>query len=147
VSRYFADSSLFVYANDRRDPVKQARAQEVLHVLLLTGRGTISVQVMQEYANTVLTKLGQRPDVVIRQLRLMESLEVVVPSPATIRRCVEIRASCGIGFWDAAIVAAAESGDCDIILSEDLNDGQFYAGIQVLNPFSEHFDPGCLSEE
>ncbi len=77
---------------------------------------------------------------VLRQIRLLECLTVVVPSPASVRRAVEVRNTYRIGFWDAAIIAAAEGGECDVILSEDLSAGQYYAGIQVVNPFSEDFD-------
>jgi predicted nucleic acid-binding protein len=145
MSRYFADTNLFVYANDQRDLGKQSRALAVLRGLMQSGNGAVSVQVLQEYANTALAKLGQSPDVVIRQMRLMESLGVVLPSPATVRRTVEIRQSYGIGFWDASIIAAAESAECDVVLSEDLNDGQYYAGVLVLNPFAAGFDTERLA--
>ena len=36
---------------------------------------------------------------------------------------------------DGLIIAAAEYGRCETILSEDLNTGQFYHGIKVENPF------------
>lgn len=144
MAKYFIDSNLVVYANDRRDAQKQSRALEVLRQLMTAGNGALSTQVLQEYANTALTKLEQEPQVVIRQIKLLECLTVVVPSPTSVRRTVEVRNAYNISFWDAAIVAAAESAECDIILSEDLNAGQYYAGIQVVNPFSESFDCNAL---
>jgi predicted nucleic acid-binding protein len=36
---------------------------------------------------------------------------------------------------DALIIAAAEKANCDYILSEDLNAGQTYRGVSVINPF------------
>jgi len=144
MARYFIDSNLVVYANDRREAQKQSRALEVLKQLMTTRNGVLSTQVLQEYTNTALTKLEQEPQVVIRQIKLLECLAVIVPSPTSVRRTVEIRNTYNISFWDAAIVAAAESAECDIILSEDLNAGQYYAGIQVVNPFSENFDCNAL---
>jgi predicted nucleic acid-binding protein len=41
----------------------------------------------------------------------------------------------GISYWDAAIIEAARALGCDVVLSEDLNDGQDYAGVRVQNPF------------
>ena len=35
------------------------------------------------------------------------------------------------------IVAAAEKSRCGELLSEDLNDGQVYAGVRVRNPFMD----------
>lgn len=40
-----------------------------------------------------------------------------------------------ISYWDAAIIEASRTLGCDVVLSEDLSDGQDYAGIRVENPF------------
>ena len=40
-----------------------------------------------------------------------------------------------LSYWDAAIIETARVMGCAQVLSEDLNDGQDYAGIQVTNPF------------
>jgi predicted nucleic acid-binding protein len=40
-----------------------------------------------------------------------------------------------ISFWDALIVCAARAADCDVLLSEDLNDGQVIEKVRVENPF------------
>jgi predicted nucleic acid-binding protein len=42
----------------------------------------------------------------------------------------------GISYWDATIIEAARTLGCDVVLSEDLKDGQDYAGVRVENPFS-----------
>jgi len=54
-----------------------------------------------------------------------------------IKRAVEIRKTYGINFWDACIVSNAEYAEFDAIYSEDLNTGQFYSGIRIINPFVE----------
>ena len=41
-----------------------------------------------------------------------------------------------LSYWDAAIVEAARASGCRLLLSEDLNDGQDYAGVRVRNPFA-----------
>ena len=101
------------------------------------GTGTISTQVLQEYAHVALNKLHQRQDVILRQLMLLEKLEVIPQSSALIRRSVAINTAYQISFWDACIISAAEHAKCNIILSEDLNSGQFYSGIAMDNPFKE----------
>ncbi|ERF60140.1 toxin-antitoxin system, toxin component, PIN family [Treponema socranskii subsp. socranskii VPI DR56BR1116 = ATCC 35536] len=35
------------------------------------------------------------------------------------------------------IIAAAEKAKCEFIISEDLNPGQTYRGVMVINPFKE----------
>ncbi len=39
-------------------------------------------------------------------------------------------------YWDAAILEAARSLGCDVVLSEDLDSATDYGGIRVLNPFA-----------
>jgi predicted nucleic acid-binding protein len=41
----------------------------------------------------------------------------------------------GISYWDAAILEAGRSLGCEVVLSEDLSDGEDYAGVRVENPF------------
>lgn len=40
-----------------------------------------------------------------------------------------------LSYWDAAIIEASRVLGCEVVLSEDLNDGQDYAGVRVTNPF------------
>ncbi|MCK4378809.1 MAG: PIN domain-containing protein [Deltaproteobacteria bacterium] len=135
MKKYFIDSNLIVYANDCRDPEKQDKALELISKLMTSERGVVSTQVLQEFANAALLKLKQRHEVVIRQLSLLESFEVIQITPTMIRRAIEIRAAYAISFWDATIISAAENAGCDVIYSEDLNAGQYYSGIRLENPF------------
>lgn len=103
--------------------------------MMKQGNGTISTQVIQEYANAALNKLNQAQDVVLRQIKLLESLEVVNQTSEQIRRAIEIMHAYKINFWDACIISNAEYSNCSVIYSEDLNTGQFYSGILIQNPF------------
>ena len=40
-----------------------------------------------------------------------------------------------LSYWDAAIIEASRAMGCAEVLSEDLADGQDYAGMRVINPF------------
>ncbi len=133
----FLDTNLIVYANDRRDLKKQERALEVIRRAIQDRTGVISVQVLQEYANTAVNKLKQESAVVLRQLALLQSLNVVCPDPQMVMRAVELRALFQLSFWDASILAAAESAGCRRLFSEDLSEGQAYGSIRVINPFLE----------
>ena len=134
--RVFLDSNIIVYANDSRELRRQKLAVNLVTTCMREGTGVISIQVLQEYANVALGKLKQSSDIVLRQLHLLETLEIVTPTTQTVRRSVEIREAYDISFWDSAIVAAAEYANCDAIFSEDLNSEQYYAGVVVKNPFA-----------
>ncbi|HDQ14031.1 MAG TPA: PIN domain-containing protein [Sediminispirochaeta sp.] len=133
--KFFIDTNVLIYANDRRVPWKQEKAVQLISQLMKSGEGALSTQVLQEYANVALDKLGQKEEVVLRQIHLLERMEVVRQSSSMIRRAVEIKKTYQINFWDACIVSNAEFARCDVIYSEHLNTGQFYFGIRIENPF------------
>ena len=135
MNKIFIDTNIIIYANNKRVIKKQKRALEIVKLLMKNRTGTISTQVLQEYAFVAINKLKQSQDVVLRQLKLLESFEVIYQSPVQIRRAVEIKHLYKIGFWDACIISNAEHANCNEIYSEDLNAGQFYSGIQIVNPF------------
>ena len=39
-------------------------------------------------------------------------------------------------LWDSLIICSAKKSGCDVIRTEDFNNGQRYEGVVVLNPFS-----------
>jgi predicted nucleic acid-binding protein len=40
-----------------------------------------------------------------------------------------------IDYWDGAILAAAEALGAETLYTEDLNHGQLYGSVRVINPF------------
>ena len=54
---------------------------------------------------------------------------------ALVLEAVEIAERFQIGHFDAQILAAAKRMGCATVYSEDLNAGQDYGGVRVLNPF------------
>jgi predicted nucleic acid-binding protein len=58
------------------------------------------------------------------------------PDPLTHAQAVALvtRDRFQLSYWDAAILEAGRSLGCDVVLSEDLGDGQDYDGVRVENP-------------
>ncbi len=54
---------------------------------------------------------------------------------ALVRGAVRIMSQYGLQYYDSLMLAAAEAEQCDVILTEDLNDGQVYCGVKAANPF------------
>ena len=126
---------MIISANDSRYPEKQKVAVELVTSLMKSQEGAVSTQVLQEYACVAISKLNQAPEIVLRQIKLLETLEVVRQSPDMIRRAIEIMQTYKISFWDSCIISNAEFAECSLIYSEDLNAGQYYSGMQIVNPF------------
>ncbi|MFZ5571806.1 MAG: PIN domain-containing protein [Thermodesulfobacteriota bacterium] len=91
-------------------------------------RGVISTQVMQEFYVAATNKLGADPLIIKDILRALERFETVLINPALIRDAIDCSIINRLSFWDALIIVAAESTHCDILWTEDLNDGQIIRG-------------------
>ena len=133
----FLDTSIAVYAVDSHDPLKHAIAAELIDAAVREEGFRISAQVLFEFANICCKKIGCTPQEMLKLLDTLNCIETVDQTPRIVARAVEIKSLYGISLQDAMIVAAAEKSGCDELLSEDLNDGQVYAGVRVRNPFKK----------
>ena len=75
MEKVFIDTNIIIYANDKRDKKKQTKALKVVTDLMKSNGGTISIQVLQEYAFVALKKLNQKHDVVLRHLNCWNHLK------------------------------------------------------------------------
>ena len=48
---------------------------------------------------------------------------------------VELQQKAQLSFWDAMIVQAAVEAGCDKLYSEDMNAGQRFGSVVIVNPF------------
>lgn len=133
----FVDTNIVIYAisNDEREREKALRAREILSQTRLA----LSVQVLQEFY--VQSTRRSRPGALSheRAMVMVEALlrfPVVDLSVALVQRAIATHVRFQISYWDAAILEAARGLGCEIVLSEDLNDGQDYDGVSVENPFA-----------
>jgi predicted nucleic acid-binding protein len=135
MERTFVDTNVLVYADDRSAGKKAERARTLLHELMTSRAGVISIQVLQEYFAVATRKLGVSAEVARRKIELLASLDVIRPEVADVLAAIDLTRLRSISFWDALIVRSAENGGCTVLLSEDLNDGEVISGVRVKNPF------------
>ena len=131
----FFDTNVLVYAavGTGRDERKRTRALELIDS---EDFGT-SAQVLQEFFVTVVKK-ASRPLTAEQALEWIEQWTEFPCQPIDhqlVRIAIEQAERYGISYWDAAILAAAEALGSNTVYSEDLNDGQVYGQVRVVNPF------------
>jgi predicted nucleic acid-binding protein len=132
----FVDTNVLLYAVSR-DPEEQDKAERANEIL--AGRDVaLSVQVLQEFY--VQATRDSRPDPLSHEqaTQLIESFlrfPVQEITTAVMLAALATRQRFGISYWDAAILEAGRALGCDVVLSEDLGDGEDYAGVRVENPF------------
>ncbi len=132
----FIDTNVLVYAEANDDPVRQARALQLLRELKRSGEGVISTQVLQEYCNVALRKLRLDSGHVRLQLKAHEQFEVVQVTPTLIHGALDLQQTRSLSFYDALIVWSAKISGCARLYSEDLNAGEVIHGVTLINPFS-----------
>jgi predicted nucleic acid-binding protein len=138
-ARVFFDTNVLVYAaiGTGRDERKRQRALDLIES---EDFGT-SAQVLQEFFVTVVKKAA-RPLSPEQALEWIEQLTAFPCQPIDhrlVRVAIEQSERYSISYWDAAILSAAQALGSDTVYSEDLNDGQLYSGVRVVNPFSSRF--------
>jgi predicted nucleic acid-binding protein len=129
------DTNVFFYAVDGRDPAKQIRARALIADLADSGDGVVSVQVVQEFANNALKKLGYTPEETLTSCEAFADHTLVRPDLDLVRTALRLMQSASVSFWDACIVAAAQQAKCRTLYTEDLTAGRQLGGLKVVNPF------------
>lgn len=134
-AQFFIDSNVLLYAGSQH-PDDQLKRKIALELLRKPGLG-YSAQVMQEYFNVAYTKgrLGISIEVALENLEWLVRRTTLPITPGLVLRATRIAARYKISYWDAAIIAAAKELGCHTLYSEDLNSGQEYEGVRVINPF------------
>jgi len=133
-TKAFFDTNVLLYMYGG-DAAKQACAKELFRQFAVTGRMLLSTQVVQEFYAAGSRKLGMpRRELRDAAAALLDSPLVIV-GPSQIAAALQNEERYRISFWDALILAAAESGGAEVLFTEDLSHGQKYGTVLVRNPF------------
>lgn len=131
----FFDSNILVYAEDSADAVKQ---QKAISLILEHGRqrtGVLSVQVLGEYFSAVTRKLRLDPAVARAQVEFYSRFRVIEPTVVDVLGAIDLHRLHSISYWDSLIIRCAIQSGCSVLLSEDLQHGQNFDGVRIVNPF------------
>ena len=132
--RVFVDTNILVYAHDKDAGAKRHAASRcVADLWNRSAPPSVSIQVLQElYVNLIRKKVAPATarEVVCDYLQW----NVVPNDSPLLLEAIQLSQRWGVSFWDAAIIAAARRAGADVLWSEDLNEGQDYDGVKVVNP-------------
>jgi predicted nucleic acid-binding protein len=132
----FFDTNMLVYAHDRTAGNKHAAAQELVRSAWDAGGACLSVQVLQEFYVTVTRKVDGMTRPIARDLvEDYSRWQVHRPAAEDVVAAIDLHQRNRISFLDAMIVRSAGKLGCRRLLTEDLNAGQSFAGVRVVNPF------------
>jgi predicted nucleic acid-binding protein len=127
----FFDTNVLLYAASG-DPAKADRAEK-----LIGYGGAISVQVLNEIANVARRKMAMSwPEThaflsMVRSLLSVQAITIDVHDTG-----LALAERYDLSIYDAMIAAAALHADCDMLWSEDMQDGMAIEGrLRIVNPF------------
>lgn len=104
---------------------------------LLAEGGYISVQVLNEFAAVARRKLDMSWEDIRDALAAVRVLcEPAIPlSTKTHEAALEIASQYGYQIYDALILASALDAQCDVLYTEDMQNGQKIGTVTIRNPF------------
>jgi predicted nucleic acid-binding protein len=136
--RFFLDTNIFVYSFDANSPKKAAQSTKLIRRAIQTRGGIVSYQVVQEFFNVALRRFAKpmsNADAEQYLTTTFRPLLSVHSSPALYGEALRIGARFRLAWYDSLIVASAIEGQCDVLYSEDLQDGQQIGSLTISNPF------------
>jgi predicted nucleic acid-binding protein len=137
--RFFLDTNIFVYSFDANSPKKASQATKLIRKGIETRGGIVSYQVVQEFFNVALRRFLKPMSSVDAEQYLSTTfrpLLAVHSSLALYGEALRIGARFRLAWYDSLIVASAIEGQCDVLYSEDFQDGQKIESVTVSNPFA-----------
>jgi predicted nucleic acid-binding protein len=132
-ARAFLDTNVLIYALAQDDP-RSSAAEE-----LLSEGGVLSVQILNEFAAVARRKMSMTWSEIAEAL---DAIQALCPSPRAVtvgmheaaRRIAE---KYEYSIHDSLVIAAAIEGECRVLYSEDLRNGQTIDGrVTIRNPFA-----------
>ena len=143
----FVDTTTLLYTLDPQDPQKQAVATAWLRRLRLSRQIVLSPQVLNECYAVVRRKAAfaaARP--MVRAYLSDHARWATAPvGPETTEQAWRLEDQYGLAWWDALLLASAGQAGCRLFLTEDLNDGQLYGDVRVIDPF-RHTPEAAMAE-
>ena len=134
----FVDTNVFVYLHDDSELKKKTRADEWISLLVRDHSGRVSFQVLQELYATLTSKRRLNVDAAEAQLIVRELVvwRPIAVDLAMLNRAWALQDRFFVSWWDALIIAAAQTCECKVLLTEDLQHDQEFGAVRVVNPFA-----------
>jgi predicted nucleic acid-binding protein len=135
--RAFFDTNVIVYAHDLRAGLKQQRAAALLDTHARAGTLVVGTQVLIESYNALLRRALLSRAEAIEVIETMARVTVVPADAASVLRGLHLAQRYQLSHWDGLVVQAALDAGCTTLFTEDLQAGQRFGDLEVVNPFAD----------
>lgn len=137
------DTNILAYASgvgpSESDATKALRADLLIEDARAAGASQfVAAQTLLELFEVLTRKARWTAAEAGREVdKWATGLEVVATDRALLAEAQNVAVQHRLRIFDAAILAAAASVQCDVLYSEDMHHGFSWQGVTILNPFRE----------
>lgn len=133
--RTFFDTNVLVYCIDTSDSRKQRVALDVVASCGNAGLGILSTQVLIELYKTLVRK-QKLSDATAELVILAYSDWTCINSDVgLVHDAITLSIRHKTSIWDAMVISAALRSGAQTLLSEDMQHGQRFDSLTIVNPF------------
>lgn len=148
MTRIALDTNVLAYAEGvvgrATDKPKIEISESILAALLddLSWTPVAPVQALAELYHVLTRRAGRSPSEARNALQRMSRMFMPSLTDADVlATATEIASRHQLQIFDAIILAASAAAGCEVLLSEDMQDGFRVHGVTVMNPFKSRPDP------
>jgi predicted nucleic acid-binding protein len=142
-NRVFVDTNIWIYglteSDLETDKNKRKISLNLFENILAEGRSIyISVQVINECHWNFIKKFKLSDNLAVKgiQENVIPISNIVSMSLSTYMTANDLRSKHNFSYWDSLIVASALENACEVLYTEDLQDGHVIEGrLRIVNPF------------
>lgn len=136
--RFFLDTNIFVYSFDKSAPEKSGQATALIRRALEAREGIVSYQVVQEFFNLALRRFAEPMSGAEAEQYLSTTFRPLLAVHSSQRlygQALHLATTHSLPWYDSLTVASAIEAQCDVLYSEDFQNGQRFGGLRIQNPF------------
>jgi len=134
------DTNVLIYRLDRADPVKQAKARDLLRRLIADTEPTVLPwQVLGELVRQLRSWQDQRRMSRHALLHFVAAFRrlfpLAMPTPAVLDRALDLTGRYPLSHWDSMLLGACIEANVDTLYTEDMGAPTTCDGVRLVNPF------------
>jgi predicted nucleic acid-binding protein len=134
--RVFLDTNILLYARIDDGSDKHLQCHRLLTTTLVGSEIVVSTQVLNEYYVNANKKSIPAKEIQSAIFQFISDFEVIPITKELIPETFHILNRYKFSYWDSNIVSAALEGDCDVLYTEDLSNGQIINNrLRIMSPF------------
>ena len=135
------DTNVLIYRLDRSDPVKQAKARDLLRQLAKDAEPTVVPwQVLGELVCQLRRWQDENQltrDALLHYVAALRRLfPAVMPTASALDHALELTGKYSLSHWDSMLLGACLEAGVDTLYTEDMGAPTAYDDIRLLNPFT-----------